>query len=472
MGGQSRSSGFLITCTILAAGCSLSRLDPTGCKTNSDCWDAFGLGYTCDADAFCAQADALDRCDLFPADAAFPLDPAEKVLFASMFNRSNETHAVRIRSARLAVAQANDNGGLNGRDFVLLECTIEEDPSYDDLDQEGAVETIALALAEQIGVPAIVGPAASSDVETAFNAIGTLGTTMIISPSATSPALTDIDGINSTDEDPGLLWRTAPPDAHQGEVIASDMTARGVGSVSVVFQSGAYGDGLSQLFANQFGGTVTLLPFNSDSGRDQATVDAADGVDEVLFISSEVTDIVAFLNGAALVSGYDDLGIFLTDAAATSTVLTDASAAFDLFDQVRGTKPSIPSGNLYDTFVASYGSAYSGEDASAFSFTAHTYDASWLVIYAAAWAEAQGDPNSGLEFARGFRQLSDGTEAEIRATSWNRVKASFSEGLGVDVVGTSGQLDFDPETGETSAPIEVWTIDPTGSEIVVEYVSE
>ena len=41
-----------------------------------------------------------------------------------------------------------------------------------------------------------------------------------MSPSATSPALTELEPAAS-DETPGLLWRTVPPDSLQGRVIVS-----------------------------------------------------------------------------------------------------------------------------------------------------------------------------------------------------------------------------------------------------------
>ncbi len=453
--------------------CSLSTIEQVNCSSDLSCRTEFGYGHYCADDGFCATVDLPSRCDVYPATLSLPLDTDQFVLYATLFNHGSETHLARVQSARLAAMQANENGGLDARQFAILECTIEENATYDNLSQEEAVIELSLALAEDIGVPAIVGPASSTDVEAAYNAIGGSRTTVLISPSATSPTLTDLDGITASDDSPGLLWRTATPDSVQGSVIASDMSARNVASVAVIHQTGAYGDALAQLFATNFGGVVTLLPYSDGTSRELAIASGGESeVDEVLFISSEVDDVVAFLLSASADNNYDLKSIFLTDSAATVQVLNDASAAAGLFDRVRGTKPSIPSGNLYDTFVANYRAEFGGQDASTFSFTAHSYDASWLVIYGAAWAVSQGDLNSGEDFARGFRQLSDGAAAEIRPTTWNTIKASFSAGTSLDVVGTSGALDFDPATEETTAPVEVWTIDADGTAIIVDYVSE
>jgi hypothetical protein len=58
----------------------------------------------------------------------------------------------------------------------------------------------------------------------------------------------------------------------------------------------------------------------------------------------------------------------------------------------------------------------------------------------------------------------------VRPSSWNEVKASFSDGVAVNLLGASGQLDYDPVTEETTGPIDVWVIQ--GGEFVVEEVVE
>ncbi|MCU7065237.1 ABC transporter substrate-binding protein, partial [Serratia ureilytica] len=65
---------------------------------------------------------------------------------------------------------------------------------------------------------------------------------VMISPSATSPALTDI-------EDDGLFFRTAPSDARQGEVMAQIIADRGIETVAVTYTNNDYGKGLADSFA-------------------------------------------------------------------------------------------------------------------------------------------------------------------------------------------------------------------------------
>ena len=133
-------------------------------------------------------------------------------------------------------------------------------------------------------------------------------------------------------------------------------------------------------------------------------------------------------------------------------------AAFHLYDQILGTRPSVPSGTIFDSFAAAYAAEYDGEDVTNFAYTAHTYDAAWLSIYGLTWAWYSSGALTGIDIARGLRQLSDGEPIAVRPTTWNALKANFRAGMSVDVRGTSGELDFDPATEETTGPIDRWRI--------------
>ena len=75
---------------------------------------------------------------------------------------------------------------------------------------------------------------------------------VMVSPSATSPALTTI-------EDNGFFFRTAPSDARQGEILAALVKEKGITEVAVTYTNNDYGKGLADAFATAFeaaGGTV------------------------------------------------------------------------------------------------------------------------------------------------------------------------------------------------------------------------
>jgi branched-chain amino acid transport system substrate-binding protein len=381
-------------------------------------------------------------------------------------DRSVETHKARENSAQLAVTQANAAGGLEGRLFAQVFCTVEENTEYDELKRADAAVASAKWLVETLGVPAIVGPSASGDASAVFAAIQETQT-VVISPSATSPALTGEDVTSPSDESPGFLWRTAPPDSIQGQVIAQDLRARDVSTVEVVYQVGAYGEELSRVFQEEFakqGGTADDSPSVytdvTEVGPLASTI-ADSSAEVVLFISSQAADVAAFLNAASvggLLPKYQTKGIFLTDAAANADVLMGAQP--DLFPNVRGTRPAKATGPVNAAFNGAYASAFDGVDVSQFSFTAHSFDAAWLVLYGSAWSHLQlGGEVSGLGIARGLRRISSGETVEVGGSKYKTVIQAFRNGGTVDVVGASGELDYDPATEETTAPFEVWRID-------------
>lgn len=452
----------VILSSLMLGGCSLSTVDPQPCAASSECRELFGYGSTCGDAGFCELTTPPPRCALTdPPGLTLPVDPDTYQLFGTVFDHTLDTHVGRYRSAALAVSQANANGGIDGKQFALLHCTNEEGTGYDDLPKSEASVAAATWLADAVGVPAIIGPAASTDVEAVYNGVSEAFGTLVISPSATSPSLTPLDGLSSTDDSPGLLWRTAPPDDTQALAIAADMRDRGVLEVAVIHQTGAYGEGLEQAFTASFAGNSTAFPFDSALGPADAVADAANGgYDEVLFVSSEADDVVGFLLAADTLDFVGKgIGIFLTDAARNTDVLTGASSASDLFSLVHGSAPATPAGPVYDSFAASYAAAYSGEDVTVLSYTAQSFDAAWLAIYGTAWSSYNEPAVTGLGIARGLRKISSGTAIDVRPTAWNEVKARFAAGESVDVTGASGELDYDSNTGETSAAIEIWVID-------------
>lgn len=460
----------------LAGGCSFGTFDYYPCTLNVECRDAFGFGAVCGEEGLCETTDLHERCQTtWPEDLSLPVDPTTTMVIGTVFDHSKTAHVARYRSIELAAKQLADKEGLEGLMPAVIDCDIEEGVFDDALDAEGAAVETSLWLADQVGVPAIVGPASSSHVEASFLAIRDLGTLMI-SPSATSPSLSALDPSVVSDEEPGRLWRTAPPDSLQGHVIASDMDDRGTSKVAVIYQIGAYGEGLAAVFAETFsalGNSSTTFPFDNETARSEAITTAgepASGFDEVLFISSDTADISAFLVTAGGSANYAEMNIFLTDTARTVDVLTAATSASGVFDHIRGTAPSLPSGFVYDSFADNYRGLYA-EEVSAYSYTAQSFDAAWMVFYGHAWAFYNEGGIDGAGIARGMRKLSTGADVDVLPGEWPTVRQQFSEHIAVNINGASGPLNYDPATEETEAPIDVWVVNATndGFEIVDVY---
>jgi branched-chain amino acid transport system substrate-binding protein len=447
--------------SLAVSGCSVvARPDFEECKAHGDCRSAFGIGSTCGDDGLCAAPVVNKRCaTTFPEDLfTRPENYKNAVVFGSLMDHSSSTHQRRERSSRLAAKQINEERGMDGRTMAIVFCTYEENIQLDNLKPTDAAVASARYLVNVLGVPAMIGPAGSGDASAVYQALRGTGA-LVMSPSATSPALTDLDP-QATDAKPGLLWRTAPPDTLQGPIIAADMAARGVTDVMIIAQRGAYGEGLATVFQQAFSRPVPVRLFGTENERNALVTEGGSAsASEVLFISSTQADVIAFLQAAGQNSGYQTKTFFLTDSAANKEVIDGSPPG--VLDRIRGTRPTpVDSGEpVFNNFRGSYASEYN-EDVTAFSFTAHTYDATWLVFYGSAWSNINEKNISGLGIAKGLRKISSGREFNIQPLTWGSIVEQFRSGSGVNVRGASGTLDYDPATEETSAPIQVWVIRP------------
>ena len=127
-----------------------------------------------------------------------------------------------------------------------------------------AATTAAERLVTSDGVAAIVGADCSGVTIAITNNVAVPNGVPIISPSATSPAL-------STIKDNGLFFRTSPSDARQGEVLAGVLKKRGVDSVAVTYTNNDYGKGLAESCGNAYkgmGGKVEIQAAHEDGKGD------------------------------------------------------------------------------------------------------------------------------------------------------------------------------------------------------------
>lgn len=452
-------------------GCSaISDVDYAQCTESAACRDAFGLGYACGSAGLCEKTEAFERCrDVFPVDL---LDKPEKyrgvIVFGSLLDHTPQTgDKIMVNSAELAVLEANMTG-LEDRSFGIVHCDYQEDPKIDDLTSQEAAVAAARYLVDQLGAAAIIGPGTSGLAEAVYTELAKpehKERALIISPSATSPSLTDIDP-----DKPGLFWRTAPPDSVLGAKLAKYMEDEIITNAVVLYEGGTYGKGLAVELQKSFEDQLILDEYQSPSeipGRVVKIVsdNPTPANFAVVFIASDVSHVTAFLNAAGSQPFYagPEVKIFFGDAAFNKDVIKETvSKAEDLYPNIRGVFPGVPSGSVYELFRVTYDAKFP-EQAMDASYAAHTYDATWLAAYGAAWAYYQhGEQVTGPFMAEGLQKISQGTSYEIVSTTWNAIKTAFKNKQSINVKGASGELDYDPATEETTAPVIRWTIVPDG----------
>jgi ABC-type branched-subunit amino acid transport system substrate-binding protein len=451
--------------SLALAGCSLGVVPRTSCEVGGDeCQQAFGFGSVCGQDGYCVEAADNQRCTrAFPEDLlSNPANHRDTLVIGSIFDQSSMAQIARERAVELAVEAANDSGGVDDREFGVVFCNNQPETGDAMTRAEASVST-ASYLVNELGITAIVGPSASGDTQAVFEALE--GTdTLIISPSATSSLLVGIDNITPTDEEPGLLWRTAPLDTLQVSTMVEDMDDRSIDSLVVIHSTDTYGVGIVEELGRQFTGTITAMPFGS-IGELSGVVGAAasSSADEIVFVSSDGSQGASFVNATVGMTGFDTKTIFLTDSAATEAFITmTMPTASGRYAQIRGTRPAPRDGEpTFEAFVTffefEYGVAASPRNQ---SFSANAHDATWLVLYAIARALAVEDSIGGTALARGLRQVSGGGAAVPMITSnYGSIITTLRAGGSVNVDGASGTLDYDPTTEEPAAGIEIWTPD-------------
>ncbi|MFZ2103716.1 MAG: ABC transporter substrate-binding protein [Oricola sp.] len=185
--------------------------------------------------------------------------------------------------AELAMKEASDSGKFLGGETIT---SVRADSTCVDA---AAASAAAERLITSDNVVSIMGADCSGVTTAVANNVAVPNGVVMISPSATTPALSTID-------DKGLFFRTAPSDARQGEVLAEVAMEQGIKSIAITYTNNDYGKGLADSFAAAFqarGGSVTITAAHEDGKGDY---------------SAEVGALAAAGGDALAVLGYVDQG--------------------------------------------------------------------------------------------------------------------------------------------------------------------
>ncbi len=287
---------------------------------------------------------------------------------------------------------------------------------------DAAVATTAaekLVTADKVN--AIVGGDCSGVTGAVLQNVARPNGIVMISPSATSPALT-------TAEDDGLFFRTAPSDAREGEIAAMIMMEKGVKSIAMTYTNNDYGKGLSDAIAASFvaaGGTVTINAAHEDGKADY---------------SAEVAALAAAGGDILVVAGYLDqggLGIIkssLDSGAFTQFELPGGMIGDSLAPNVgaglNGSYGQVPGTDAPGMAILGETGKTGGFDVNS-PYTPESYDAAALILLAMQAAgsstdfkgkvldvaNAPGEPILPGELAKGLQILKDGGDIDYVGAS-------------------------------------------------------
>ncbi|MEO1000508.1 MAG: ABC transporter substrate-binding protein [Pseudomonadota bacterium] len=339
--------------------------------------------------------------------------------------------------AELAMAEASESGQLP--DGVTITPVRADSTCID----SAAATAAAERLVTSEGVVAIMGADCSGVTIAVTNNVAVPNGVPIISPSATSPALSTID-------DNDLFFRTAPSDARQGQVLSAIMIDKGITEVAVTYTNNDYGKGLSDSFASNFeaaGGTITINAPHEDGKGDY---------------SAEVAALAAAGGDVLVVLGYVDqggVGIIRTsvDTGAFETfALGDGMFGDSLLEAIgpdlEGTFGSVPwsEGAGADAFEAV--AAAGGVDSSG-AFVREAYDAAALI----ALAMAAGGGTDRETIAANILNVANGPGLQVLPGQLGLGLQAAAAGIPVDYVGATNVELIGP--GEASGTYREYVVE-------------
>jgi len=248
-------------------------------------------------------------------------DPVKIGMLQGFTGPTESLVAPMALGGELAIKEVSDSGQFLGGTKVV---SVRGDSTCIDA---AAATAAAERLITSEGVAAINGATCSGATTAVLNNVAVANGVVMISPSATSPAL-------STIADNDLFFRTAPSDARQGEVMAKVLVGRGYSEVAVTYTNNDYGKGLADSFKAAFiakGGKVTIVAAHEDGKADYSA--------EVGALSSGGGELL-------VVAGYLDQGGKGVIQASLDT------GAFDKF--------MLPDGMVGDSLAAAFGESING----------------------------------------------------------------------------------------------------------------
>lgn len=344
------------------------------------------------------------------------------------------------QAAALAAEQVNAAAGDSGINVTLVQ--------EDTKSEATAAQEAATKLIEADGVTAIAGPWGTDEVTGVAENVTVPAGIPVVSPSATQPAITELD-------DDGLVFRTPPNDAIQGRVLAQ-LVARELGADATLNTGGrndSYGTALIEEFTKAWeagGGTVAKNVLYNPKAASVASEaqQLASGNPDGWMIIDYAADWAKM--GPALVrtGDWDPAKTFTGDGLKSSSLPQDIGQPAT--EGMRATAPTssdAPAGSQFDALWK----AEVGEPRQ--TYDAQNFDAVILIALAAA-AGGSSDPAS---IAENLQAVSGPPGTKYTYEQLQEALAAAADGEDIDYEGASGPIDFDDNGDPTSASYGTWS---------------
>ena len=319
--------------------------------------------------------------------------------------------------AEVAMQEVSESGKLLGGSTVT---PVRADSTCIDA---GAATAAAERLITSEGVKGIMGADCSGVTGAILANVAVPNGVVMISPSATSPAL-------STAEDNGMFFRTAPSDARQGQVLAKVLMERGFKSAAITYTNNDYGKGLADSIAAAFkseGGEVTTTAAHEDGKADYSAevgaLAAAGG--DILIVAGYVDQ-----GGPGIIRAALDTGAFDTFALPDGMIGAALEETFG--DEIEGSIGTVPGSQAADASMVKEKVAATGADASG-PYVGESYDAAALIMLA---MQAAGSTDSTAYSAK-IMDVANAPGEKIMPGELGKALELIAAGKDIDYVGAT-----------------------------------
>jgi branched-chain amino acid transport system substrate-binding protein len=346
------------------------------------------------------------------------------------------------KAADLAIQEASK--ALEGTDITV-------DSSVADTETKAAAAQSAATKLISDGSTCLAGPWASDETVPVGTTVAARQQVPLISPSSTSPEITDLP-------DDGYVFRTAPSDALQGQVLA-DAVGESLGTdatISVAARNDAYGEGIATEFKAAFeeaGGTTTgpvLYDPEGSTFDSEASEIVADDPDGYVIIDFE--DPYSKVGAALVRTGDFDASTMYTADGLAFDPKIPSSIPLEALDGARGTRPATPDNTeTADAFQKLYdSSSESPKDRG--TFDAQNFDAVSLCVLGAVAAGS----SEGSAIQSKIQEVASAPGTKYDYTDMKGAIEALQAGEDIDFEGVSGPLDLDDNGDPTSGTYDTY----------------
>ena len=350
-------------------------------------------------------------------------------------------------SIKLAIQHVNDQGGvLNGRKIELVVADSQCNP------QAGAAAAQKLVNVDR--VVALVGPLCSGSTLSAANSASIAAKIPLISPSATSPALTTL-------KDNDFVFRTCGSDLIQGSVLAQYLLKVGIKKVALTYANNDYGNGLAASFRAAYkaaGGQIA-----GDQAHDEKSQNFRSELATLARGKAEHLVVIAYTNtsGPVIVRQAIEGGFFKKFIGSEGTrdqKFYDAVGIKNLEGMIESASGD-PTGASLDAFKALL--EKTSKDSVGKPFVAQSYDAAFMLALA---IETAGSTD-GTKIRDGLRKVASFGGVKIMPGEWAKAKQAIKDKKKIFYAGAAGTHVFD-KNGDVSGVVDILTI-KDGKEVLV-----